>query len=671
MEIISIQDTRPPKFVYHGKPEFVDTTEENDWWRNENEKWVHGVDTEQGFIHGVHYWHMTQIRFKDSEGDIIRGRWRDVDDIMAADYEYDKKNFLDMNLMKRREVGGSTFFGIGVPYYETIVRKPGSNFGMTSNVQKKTTRLFKDKFLKSYGFMDERIRPVKLQDQATGLFSFRVKNHKGEELENEGSVLALQTSETREAAAAFESERITGLFVDEMFLHQYAGAVRRSAIACMKKAGIRSGICVSIGSAGNASTEGRSEALSSIKANGKPGSDIRVTFIPGYMHMDQWPMRDEHGELVKDADGRPIVINLAPNGWTDEPRSKEAIMQERRRLDLNPDKRDLLSFTVSYPMELREMFEITEGTYLPDDIESLVINRKVWLENNTVAPFVRYTPSRDAENTPTLTKDDNGFLYLQEMPIKGETYEIGCDPISGKNDLKEIGTEEALAGKRSLYACSIKRLSTQRYVGYLLLRIDDPVMLFKHTLVVQELYNDALLNLERNAGATILVEYDRHAKLHLLKKQPMYLYPDTYDKSSIIGYHKDRHNTSRIDESLWKYIRLHIDKIDFMPAIEQLLAFGKENTDIVSSMQANEISEQDRVLRDEKRARAASNRPPTQKVSVWVSRNGVMVLEEMDLPDDTSAASSEELARKAHQNLMMYKIQNGIGTDDPNQWNTR
>lgn len=256
---VKAEDVPPPAFIRTPKPQGMTGDEEEAYWTVEMKRWVDGYTTPEGhFLRGFHYFYLTQIIIRTEDGDLIYPVWRDVDELTIEEWYGAMEAQEDFGIYKRRGIGLSVMFA-ALALWRALT-KPGTTSLLTSNNKPKSKRLFNEKVAVAYDKLDPWIRPEHESKQQEGFLLMRTKKSNGTEDGNMSTIMARQTSETREDAAAFESERAIHAFCDEIFLHRFPQEVRRSMQSCLKKGMSKMGPFCFGGSAGIVSEEGMKEA---------------------------------------------------------------------------------------------------------------------------------------------------------------------------------------------------------------------------------------------------------------------------------------------------------------------------------------------------------------------------------------------------------------------------
>ena len=585
-EIIINGKSKPPKFVYEGKPKGMSKAEEAKWWLQEQERWVEG----HAGLKGLHYFYLTQVKIKQPRGNLILPWWREVDEFVIDEYYEATRLGLDICIYKRRGIGLSALFGAGVPLWKAMT-EPGSTSLLTSNNRSKTEKLFNEKLAVAYAGLDEWIRPEKKSQRLTGYMTIDIKDNTGLTSGNNSNILARQTSDSRKDAANFESERANHAFIDELFLHDYASEVRQSIQACLQDDFEKIAPVVFGGSAGIVSDDGIKEA--ELMWKNASEMNVRTVFIPGTRGVSRAPEYDEKGNQT----GR--LYNFCPNGWDDKEGAAEWISKRREYLDRSDDKRDLIGFIKSYPTEINDIFDMNNVGIIPEDILPKINAQKKRIIA-TPRPVNTYTLTEQGGRVVAIA-DPKGMFTILEHPVQGEEYRAGTDPIP-MVDTDGMDTKKALSsGKRSVHSTIVKRPSTQEYVAYYQRRTNDPITIYQETMMLQRYYNDCKNMIERNEGRVLIDQYRQGGAWAYLASQPIITGAKSFDRKAAKGFHKDRWNRDTIYNFFFEYLRTHSDKIWMLEIINQLPDFHVNNTDLLDALVSCELYDRDEYKKSNRR----------------------------------------------------------------------
>lgn len=382
----------PAKFVAPPLPDFskMSIYEWDKWLDIEYDRWVNGY----GGLTGRQYAYITAGHLKNVEGKIIRPMWRDGDDLVfQSDFESRRDNE-DLMIVKRREFGLTSIYGGFEPIYNCLMH-PGSDNLMTSADGTRVQSMFSQKTMVMYTHL-----PLPKVLDSKGASEFRDlpilrKTKKGElELGREDKfgnpttaisrIVCIQTSKDHEAAKAFENYRGMSVFVDELFLHPRPEVVHASAQATISEGFIKKGHMVFGGSCGldDNATKEDVEALKKGAAMGErlwndaEAKRIKCVFVPGWMCIEKAP------EYTNDGKPTGKILKFMVNGWSDEKRATEWIMQRRDFLEKAKNKDMLRNFIKQYPLTVEEVFESNRNPIFPEEIYDQLAQAKKTINEN-------------------------------------------------------------------------------------------------------------------------------------------------------------------------------------------------------------------------------------------------------------------------------------------------
>ncbi len=570
---------KPSPFVWEGKPEGMSVMESVTWWEEQHKYWVDGYFTEDGYyLTGLHYFYLTQITIKNQRGARINPWWRDVDEMIILEWYTCKHDLLDLGIFKRRGIGLSVLFGGALPIWQAVTQ-PGSIYLMTSNDKTKGQRMFAEKTATAYEGLDEWIKGEAVKYVQSGELRVQIRNIDGTSSDDISGVICKQTSDRKSDASAFESERAVGAFVDELFLHPFAHEVRQSIQDCLMEDQLKMGPCVFGGSAGIVSQSGIEEAKK--MWDDRENLGINVVFIDGTWGVDKAPEYDENGKPT----GK--VLNFCVNGHSDRDNTREWIIKRRANLDKASDKRQLIGYMKSHPLDPQDIFEFNDLGIIPEDLLPRINAQRVKIREEN-RPINSYNIFMQAESAKAQL-NQKGVWRILEHPIVGETYLFGADPIEtiGSADISMDSNE------RSKFAVIVKRKSTNTIVGYYLKRSLDTDAVKAEILSGQRYYNDAKMMLERNKGTVISQAYKNDGDYSMLASQPSIFGLKEYKKKERKGFHKDGSNVDMLYNTYFKALRNGIENIWFDEILEDLPKFTLKNCDLLDAHVAVEVYDED------------------------------------------------------------------------------
>ena len=568
-----------------------------EWKKLQRKRWVDGFTPKSGIrLTGIHYFYLTQIKIKSADGKMIRPLWRDVDSLIFETYEMCLKKGKDLAIFKRREVGLSSIFGGAIPLWTAIVFQ-GSVSLMTSADKGRVVDMFDQKFMASYNALEDWIRPkTKKTEGKDGKIAFEVKDDDLMPSKELSMLQCRQTSQDRKDATNLEGARAKYAFIDELFLHPYAEDVRGSIESCLMEGLSRSGICVFGGSAGHISRSGSKQAEQTWADKDK--GDVECLFISGELGIMKAPIEKE--------DGSTEIVSFCVNGHSNVKAARNWIIARRKKLAEMKNKTHLASFIKRYPLSIDEVFGSSELGALPPDIKEMQEERKKFVMNNP--PVIEYCKVvKLSEDRYEFVNDKGGAWKIFEMPIAGERYIMGTDPIPMvEGDKVDVISPDDTS--LSLFGMAIKRVSTDTYVAVYQRRILHPDTVFDDMYGAQVMYNGAKNMIERNRADVFIDMYRTREKWDFLADQPTFWGAKAYKRTAKKGWYKGTDNTEIAYNTFFEYFRRSMDKVWFEEIIDSLPSFVIQNTDILDAIVSCEIyHEQIRRSSESSRAVLAGN----------------------------------------------------------------
>lgn len=674
MEIINSSNPKKPRFVFEGVPENMTPKEKELYWGKEQERWHEGYKKRgQETMDGLLYFYLTQITLVTPQGKFIKPRWRDVEEFVNFEYQEASRLYLDFCMFKRRRAGLSSFFGAGVPIFKFFTL-PGSTSLMTSADRGRTSMLYNEKLTPAWNNLHPDIKPRKVT-KSRGAMELEVAmrdlvmyerqkefGKRGEMEEAFGpeglSVSACrcrQTSDRVEDTANFEGQAAVHMFIDELFLHPYAGKVVASNQATMMDELVKIGPIVMGGSAGVVSAAGIKEAQRLWSGNGKT---VRSMFIPGWMGIDRAP------EFGKDGQPTGKFLNFCENGYSDEKRATEWILQRRAFLEKYGSEEAQIGWMKSYPLHIDEVFEFNSLGAIPEDIAPRVSKHKIRLTNEP-PPVGRYR-LYDRHGEVVMEGDPKGDWLILEPPVPEKTYGMGTDPIP-MVDTSAMDTATALdTGARSVNSSMIGCLETDMPVALYNKRVNNPSIILNDLVLGQRLFHgrDGCKNMiERNRGGELIREYDLKGLGDMLALQPIVFGPLNMDKRRLRGYNKNHATTDTIYRIFFDALRRGVENISFIDLIEQIPLFLVENTDMVDAYISLMILFEDIRMRNKRKTASIQHEYVDEIYSTFVEGKGV-VRQVFRRPVITGAEglSMEDLDAESQRLINKLRRNNGIAT---------
>ena len=583
---MDIVKTKPQasKFVYdkwfakYGLSENATVKEKNLWWGKEtNEYWVEG----RFGLQPAHYFMLTQATIKTARGTRIRPVWRDLDDLIYGSYHEAKNTFWDLMVTKRREAGLSLTFGGIVPIWIALTN-PGSTSLLTSADKSRLEEMYKDKLRVVFDGIDAYYRPGIISTRQTGYL------HMGKLDKATGEISGLDskivTRDTVEQPTSLEAFRAMHVFLDEFFLHPYADKVYRSAQASTKDGFVKVAPIVMGGSAGESSVEGQKKGAELWK-----NADVikmLTVFLPGWMGIQQAPELDNRGRET----GK--ILNFCPNGHSDEAAATGWIIQTRENLEKLEDKRYLESFIKQYPLTIQEVFTSNAKGAMPQDVMTKLAERERILLASP-APIERCDLIQGLDGRIEVRPNKSGKILMLERFNPDHKYIAGMDPIPFVSSKLGDGSDNCT---------TVKDLDTDRYVAIYKERALDPDIIMHNTVLMQDYYGKAKVNVEVNRGGVILDQYKHLNRLDLLATRPTLLGKAFNTGDRTFGWYKSESTTERGNSYIIDYLRKFWDEIYFTEIIEEAKNYLVDNTDVLDSMVSCEILHR-QILEKNKRDR--------------------------------------------------------------------
>jgi hypothetical protein len=569
MEIVNLKP-KASKFVYdkwfskYGLNPNATNKEKDLWWGREKEYWTEG----RFGLQAAHYFMLTQANIKTAMGNRIRPVWRDLDDLIYGSYHEARNTFWDLMVTKRREAGLSLTFGGVIPIWIAFTH-PGSTSLLTSADKSRLEEMYKDKLRVVFDGIDSYFRPGVISTRQTGyLHMGRLDKSTGE---IDGLDSKIVTRDTVEQPTSLEAFRAMHVFLDEFFLHPYADKVYRSAQASTKDGFVKVAPIVMGGSAGESSIEGQKKGAELWK-NAETIKMLTV-FLPGWMGIQKAPELDQRGRET----GK--VLNFCPNGHSDEAAATEWIMKTRDNLDKLEDKRYLESFIKQYPLTIQEVFTSNAKGALPQDVMSKLTERERILMASP-APIERCDLITTLDGKVEIKPNKSGKILMLERFNPEHKYIGGMDPIPFVSAKLNDGSDNCTV---------IKDLETDRYVAIYKERALDPDIIMKNTMLLQDYYGKAKVNIEVNRGGVILDQYKQHNRLELLATRQTLLGKAFNTGDRTFGWYKSEATTERGNSYIIDYLRKFWDCIFFTEIIEEAKNYLADNTDIIDAMVSCEI----------------------------------------------------------------------------------
>lgn len=548
------------------------------FWEKELERW----ETGYGGLNGRHYAYLTQGSLKTVRGSVITPRWRDVDQYIFEEDENSRKNQEDFMIVKRREVGLSSIFGGFMPIYDCIINS-GTTQLLTSADKTRVKNLFSEKVIVMYQNLDENIKPKRLHERVDGFLHLGEKDKNGDIKGLNSKIICVETADSDRSAKSLETYRAQSIFLDELFLHPRADVVHASCQATIGEGFMKAGHIVFGGSCGVDNIKDESSLKIGSKLGEKLWADskalrIRTFFIPGWMGIEKAPEYDKNGVLT----GK--ILDLCPNGVSDEKRATEWILRRRDQLEKAEDKSHYYSFVKQYPLTIDEVFEVNRAGGFPKEIYDGLSRAKKTItdEGSKVGMFSIHVK----ENKIVTTPDKTGKYHIFSHAQPNKEYIAGCDPIPFGDANIEDGSDHTVV---------IKERYSDTYVAYYAERSMNSDIVVLNTIALLEAYKSnrfpygAIMNPEANRAEVLVEKFKQYGKLHLLSNRPTHLGIEYNDKKAKKGWFKNDKTDGRANNYMIEFLMMNADRIPFMRLIEELSRYPQGNNDLVDAMKSCEV----------------------------------------------------------------------------------
>lgn len=553
MEIVGIHnniDPKPPMYIRVPTPEHFKSEEaQRRYWDKEFNKWHTGYSG----LTGIHYFMLQECVIPNDKGAPIRPHFRDCDMEFFESWEQCERDKLDMMVIKRREIGLSTFGGGIIPIYKALTNE-GSECVITSASQKRLQSMFRKKTEGVYDKLNPYYRQEKIRKTQSGNLFIGIEDRATKTFS--GLQSAIWSIDTTKDARGFESYRIVYGFCDEIFLHPHAPLVRESAQGSTRK-GFEKTACLLLGgTCGQVNTKGAQAGIELYNDSAKNG--IAVLFLGGTKGIEQYSV----------------------NGWCDERKAEEHILKRREELSKSQNKTGYFEYLTQFPLSIEEVFNLVADCALPQEVQ-LTLNdaeKKIQTEKIVVG---KYTMQSDSIKIIAQPDEMNGKIHIITPPVKGHVYLTGIDPIPfGNNSL----------GEGSDYALVVLDDTTKEPVAYYAERSFDSQMVVRNSVLLQRLYKSDIFPqgapamLELNRGEVVLKDYLAMGADKLLAPMPIHLGIVFEERKYPFGVYMNNQIAARCEALCMKFLLAHGYKLRFKELIQQFRYLStKTNTDILDA----------------------------------------------------------------------------------------
>ena len=594
MSIQIIDKTKPPAplYVREPTPTFTTTYESDKYWDEQRRRWIEGYSG----LTGLHYFYLQEWHLKLIDGSTLRPQFRDTDLLQAEAFEQCRKNRSDLLVIKRREVGLTSFFGGAAPMW-TVLTNPGSTCLLTSCDTGRFKAMFNDKLMFGYNKMHQEIMPPKKRKNAFGVIELgeQYKDERNEWKESDlGKIICKETTVDH---TVFESERALYGFVDEGALHGKLSELKASMAACFMRSTQKFGTLVIGGSIGleKKGSDKSKQNINAIRDLYRDAENVNMitTFLPGTMGLDEFMV----------------------NGWSDTKAAKDWIDNRRETLSKANNLTEYNQFIKHYPLSIEEALDYNTESFFDADIVNR-INKQEKAILNTKVPIANYRLHEDENGDVQATPDNkNGKFRIFLHPEPNKRYIAGLDAIPLSQNIEEEGSEHCIV---------IKDFEEDTYVAYYKIRLMNADIVVSDSILLQQYYNDALCMVESNRGGVLMQKYKDFGYYHLLANRPTNLGIKFVDNRVKKGFYKNSKTAPRLYDALIKYMQEHTEKIWFIEFLEELRRFGDGgNYDIVDAMCVCEILELSEIKKNE----TEYKQPEFKMQRRFVIRNGKTFIE--------------------------------------------
>lgn len=395
-----------PKWLYEPVPSFRTSYEQDKYWDTQYQRWSEGY----AGLTGPHYFYLQECHLKDIYGEVFRPHWRDVDDYIFGIVDECRKNSEGLLLYKRREVGATSIFGGGLPFW-FMRMYPGATINLTSKDQEGLHKMFGDKVMTTYQKINPLImnpEPDKKNFTKQSLYLRIALKKKGLDglADLRYSDLNLkETSEKPDSPNNFSGSRAIYTYVDEAPLHKRIKLFMKSVESTLRKGTERKGFFAMAGTVEEAL---KGEELASFYQLIKDSKffNIRSVLVPAWMGLDQFTV----------------------NGHSNEKLGMQWIESEIERLSKAEDQSFLMAFKRNYPRDESDIFDFGQGGMFEEDVAEKMnlVYKKLVESGEKDISYKLVDIGNSVEASPSAT----GNFFIGEMPKPGIQYFQCIDGIA-------------------------------------------------------------------------------------------------------------------------------------------------------------------------------------------------------------------------------------------------
>lgn len=581
----------PPIWVHKPKPENMTPKESEFYWREEQRKWIEGVDyiTTNVGIPGTLYHFIQEQWIKHrvldiGETAIARPICRDVDWMMHHKANSCMKRNKILLILKGTGVGLSTLGGSLAPY--TAICYPGSNSLITSQSTNTLSTIFQDKIYEPMLMYDEDILERHKDGKKKGEIDFHllnkskqkcflkinVKNFKNNS-EAFSSIDCRETSEKSDSVLNFAGSGANYFYVDEFIQHQRKIELLKAIVSRVRDRNTRKmkGFIL----LGGAMEIGKNKDDKKEKISQQDIAEVKKLITP--KSLEAWDM--EYIFL-------PFWMGqFGVNGHSDEKKGMEWWEKEAEKKIKDPDPDVFRTFKRENPRTEADLFDNIVSSLWESDVAE-----KIKLQYEEVVS--KDVPTQECSITvigDTYKFDPNGkSTYILESPKELPEYYITIDGVQ----TSEL-TSHTPKSERSMIAAVVTKMidpATHPYMPVCIFA-EHPQSLESSCYKIIDIikyYNKfgklKGINAERNVGfgeffGSVLVR-EGYGKLIVMKKD---FSASGFKDSTKWFYYNDENNRAFQFNQANAFLRRNISSIQMLPLLEDMMKMEGENADILDA----------------------------------------------------------------------------------------
>ncbi len=548
---IDFKNPPPPLYIGVVHPKnFKSKYHEDAWWDSRFKLWHEG----NGTLTGMHIFYLDECTIPDAYGRPIRPHWRSCDSELFEAWDSCVKNMDDCMVIKRREIGLSTFGGGVAPLYTALTR-PGSESVMTSASKTRLQSMFR----KKTEFIYDRLNPYYREEKARKTQSgnlFIAKEDKATKTFS-GLMSNIWSIDTVRDKFGFESFRAAYIFCDEAFLHPHIAEVKASANSSRMQGFDRISPILLGGTAGLMDNKGSQEAVKIFKSSKE--SRTNIVFLGGTKGIEQF----------------------SKNGFCDEKAAEEWILKRREELSKSQDKTEYFKFLTSYPLSIEEVFNLVSDCALPMECQITLNQAEAKIDQEGFS-HTKYHIFTNGTKIVAEPNELSGKINIVIPPKQGHRYIAGTDPIPFGNNL---------LGEGSDYSIIILDLDTMEFVADYTERNLDDMQVVANSILLQKLYYRAPTMLELNRGEVVFKDYLAMGEEQLLAPMPTHLGIVWEDRKYPFGFYMGGGSGNQINSRCEALAMKFLLKYGYKQRHKRLIQEYRKlstpaNTDVLSAAKA-------------------------------------------------------------------------------------